>query len=82
MIVSGSISEYCGQSRLCHHPLGRNYKNPAAHLSDQLAQIVEQVIDLRMAQVSEFEPTRGAVQPPGNLAGGGGTGSQSDRELD
>jgi hypothetical protein len=52
------------------HLLGRNDQDPAAHLFDQLAQIVEQVIDLRMTQVSEFDLTRRTVQPSGNLAVG------------
>jgi hypothetical protein len=70
VIVLGSISIGGGQSRPRRYPLGRNHQDPAAHLFDQLAQIVEQVIDLRVAQLSNFDPTRCAVEPAGNLAVG------------
>ncbi|MBK5283527.1 MAG: hypothetical protein JJE16_15770 [Nitrospiraceae bacterium] len=52
-----------GQSRLPRHPLGWHDQNQTAHLLSQFAQIVEQVIDLRVAQVSEFGLTCRAVQP-------------------
>lgn len=68
--VVGSISVGGSQSRPRRHPLGRKSKNPAAQLPGQFAQIVEQVIDLRVAHASEFDPTRNAVQPRGNLAVG------------
>jgi hypothetical protein len=38
--VVGSIPVGGSQSRPRRHPLGRNYQDPAAHLFDLLAQIV------------------------------------------
>ena len=52
--VVGSIPVGGSQSRPPRHLLGRNDQNLAAHLLDQFAQIVEQVIDLRVAQISCF----------------------------
>jgi len=39
------------QSRPSRHTLGRNDQDPAAHLFDEFAQVVEEVTDLRVAQV-------------------------------
>ena len=66
--VVGSMPVDGSQSRPPRHPLGRNDQDPSTHLFDQLAQLVEQVIDLRVAQLSNFDPTRRAVEPAGNLA--------------
>ena len=52
------------------HAFGRNDPHPAAHPSDQLAQIVEQVIDLRIAQIGNLDSPRRAVEPAGNPAVG------------
>jgi hypothetical protein len=62
--VVGSIPGGGSQSRPRRHPLGRNYQDPAAHLFDQLVQIVEQSIDLRVAQVSEFDSIRALSSRP------------------
>ncbi len=56
------------ESHLPRHPLGGNDQDTATHLFNQLAQIVEQVIDFRVAQVSECDLAGRTVQPAGNLA--------------
>ncbi len=68
MNVTGSIAINGGQSRPPLHLLSRNDYDPPAHLPDQVAQIVEQVIDFRIAQIGNLDPTRHAVKPAGNLA--------------
>jgi hypothetical protein len=70
VVVVDSIPVGGSQSRPPRHLLGRNDQDLAAHLFDQVAQIVKQVIDLRVAQVSNFDPTRRAVESAGNLAVG------------
>jgi hypothetical protein len=43
-----SIPIGCGQPRPRRHSVGRDYEHPSAHLRDQFAQIVEEVIDFRV----------------------------------
>jgi hypothetical protein len=50
------------------HLLGRNDQDLPAHFPDKLAQIVEQVIDLRVAHISNSGPTCRVVKPAGNMA--------------
>jgi hypothetical protein len=61
VILLISIAVDAGQSRRSRHLLGRNDHDPPTHLHDQLTQIVEQIIDLRVTQIVFFDPPRCAV---------------------
>ncbi|HSA87314.1 MAG TPA: hypothetical protein VLE46_14125 [Nitrospira sp.] len=56
------------QSRLPRDPLDWNNQDATTHYFDQLAQVVKQIIDSGMSQVSELDLTGRTVQPSGNLA--------------
>gem|GEM_PF-1411126 len=70
MSTVGSIPVSGSQSRSPRHLLGWHDQDLAAHLFDQFAQIVEHVIDLRVAQISNFDQPRRAVESAGNLTVG------------
>src|SRR5665647_1980428 len=70
VVVIRSISVGGSQSRPPRHSLGRKDHDPAAHLPYQLAQIVEQVIYPRIAQIGNVDPTCRAVEPTANHAVG------------
>lgn len=57
-----------GQPRLRWHPLGRNHQHLPPVLHHQLAQVVQQVIHLGVAQVGELDLARCAREPAGDLA--------------
>src|SRR4030042_5262121 len=57
-------------SRPCRHPFGGDNHDLASHLQDQLPQVVEEVVNLRVGQVVELDPTGCSVHPPGHLAVG------------
>jgi hypothetical protein len=63
-----SVPVDSGQPRARWHPRSGNHQHRSALLCDQLAQIVEQVIDVRIAQVGELDPTCRAIEPACDLA--------------
>jgi hypothetical protein len=56
------------QSRGRRHTLGGDHHDLTTHLQDQLCQIIEQVVNFRVLQVAERNPTSRGIYPAGNLA--------------
>ena len=67
---SRSIPVDRGYARPRRHPLGGDDHDVAALLQDQLPQVVEQVVNLRVRQVVERDPAGRGVDPAGHLAVG------------
>jgi hypothetical protein len=70
--VRGSISiaKGGGKSGASGHPIGRHDNDVATLVNDHLPQVVEQVIDSRIAQIPSLDAAGGAIDLTGQQATG------------